>query len=512
MKIVHICLSGLYMDGWGYQDNMLAKYHQLAGHDVYVIANEYMYDHEGNYVKIDGKEYVQPEVDCNGVRVIRLPLKGNKVLTGPAQRVHYEGLYIQLTKIKPDVIFLHNPQILDVEDIVKYMKEQRVGAGTLEQTEEASSNANTNVSANASANDKDSANTNARVNNGVRLYVDSHSDYSNSGRNFLSKHILHGMLWRSKVQKLVPYTEKFYGVLPARVDFLLDRYHTPKEKTELLVMGMDDELARAAARPEVIKETRDKLGIKEDDFLIVTGGKIDHAKRQTLLLMDAVREINHPKLKLVVFGSVAEDMKEEFLDKCDSTTLLKDGQLPKLKRKSRETGKTVYDQNQVQTSGQINYIGWLNADDTYPYFAAADLVIFPGRHSVMWEQVAGQGIPMIVKYWEGTTHVDLGGNVKFLKEDSVDEIKMSISILILTSIKNQDNSHSLYFSQESNVQEANKGLDGTQCDEKTQGNQARQGLQTACEVTEEYKKMKQIAMEDRKKKFSYKEIARRCIE
>lgn len=33
------------------------------------------------------------------------------------------------------------------------------------------------------------------------------------------------------------------------------------------------------------------------------------------------------------------------------------------------------------------------------------------------------GIPMICKYWDGTTRVDLGGNVKFLYQDSTEEIK-----------------------------------------------------------------------------------------
>ena len=30
---------------------------------------------------------------------------------------------------------------------------------------------------------------------------------------------------------------------------------------------------------------------------------------------------------------------------------------------------------------------------------------------------------MVVKYWDGTTHIDLGGNVKYLYNDSVSEIK-----------------------------------------------------------------------------------------
>jgi len=397
MKIVHICLSGLYMDGWGYQDNLLAKYHVLDGHDVTVIANEYMYDHEGNYVKIDGDKYCQPDIDCNGVKVVRLSAAGDKAVTGPAQRVHYMGLYSALKKMNPDIIFLHNPQILDVEDICNYMME---------------------------------ANLDSSRDKLVRLYIDSHSDYSNSARNFLSKHILHGILWRSKVQKLVPYTTKFYGVLPARVDFLLERYQTPKDKTELLVMGMDDELAEKAKETSIMEETKKKLGIIDGEFVIITGGKIDHAKRQTFHLLDAIKNIDNPKLKLIVFGSVVEDMREDFDAK-------------------------------VAADDRISYLGWIGADDTYPYFAISDLVIFPGRHSVMWEQVAGQGLPMLVKYWEGTTHIDIGGNVKFLYEDSVAEIQSLIEALM--------------------------------------------------DKSDDYEMMKRIAISKASKAFSYKSIARKAI-
>lgn len=49
---------------------------------------------------------------------------------------------------------------------------------------------------------------------------------------------------------------------------------------------------------------------------------------------------------------------------------------------------------------------------------------------MFWEQVAGQGIPMIVKYWEGTTHIDFNGNVEFLYNNQVEEIADSITKLL----------------------------------------------------------------------------------
>lgn len=40
-------------------------------------------------------------------------------------------------------------------------------------------------------------------------------------------------------------------------------------------MGADDELVQKAAAPETRARIRSKYGIADDDFLIMTGGKID---------------------------------------------------------------------------------------------------------------------------------------------------------------------------------------------------------------------------------------------
>ena len=79
---------------------------------------------------------------------------------------------------------------------------------------------------------------------------------------------------------------------------------------------------------------------------------------------------------------------------------------------------------------KVQYIGWINANESYRYFAAADLAVFPGRHSVFWEQVTAQGIPMLCKKWDGTTHVDVGGNVRFLEEDSAALLQREIERLL----------------------------------------------------------------------------------
>ena len=306
------------------------------------------FDKNGNRAYIDkGLSYVNE----NGIKVTRLdnkkPIRVNRLFK------RYIGAYKAIENAAPDIIFIHGCQFMDIDQVIKYVKKHKA----------------------------------------VKVYVDNHADYSNSATNVLSKNILHKLFWKSCAHKIEPYVKKFYGVLPARVDFLVDLYKLPKEKCELLVMGVDDEKAEEAERPEVRSEIRGKYAIGEDDFLIITGGKIDMFKQQTLLLMDAVNRINDPKVKLIVFGSVVNELKEEVNKRC---------------------------------SDRVKYIGWVQSDESYKYFAAGDLAVFPGRHSVFWEQVAGQGIPMIVKHWEGTTHVDLGGNVKFLYDDSEAEIEQAL--------------------------------------------------------------------------------------
>lgn len=345
MKIVHLCLGCFFPDNYSYQENMLPKFHKQLGYEVEVIASLVTFDKDGKGTFLEKGSVYQNEYD---IKVTRLDYKKPVKVYRKLKR--YVGTYEVLKKANPDILFIHGCQFMDMDIVVKYVKER----------------------------------------SSIKVYVDNHADFSNSGTNWLSKNFLHKILWRHTAHNIEPYTTKFYGVLPARVDWLVNMYKLPKEKCELLVMGADDDKVKEASNPEIRNSIREKYRIAADDFVIMTGGKIDPWKTQTLLLMEAVAKINNPKVKLVVFGSVTPDLKEQVAARC--------------------------------VENKVLYIGWVQSSESYKYFASADLAVFPGRHSVFWEQVAGMGIPMVCKYWDGTTHVDEGGNVKFLRNDSVDEI------------------------------------------------------------------------------------------
>ncbi len=349
MKILHIYMSQ-YSDGWTYQENLLSKYHKMAHHEVTILTSLFCYEH-GKLVEDTKKDFI----DCNGCKVIRLEKKSNGLLK---KMPTYRDFYKSIEMIAPDIIFSHGCQYVDIKQIGRYIKK----------------------------------------NPRVTLYIDNHADFSNSATNFVSKVLLHKLIWRHYARMVESVTKKFWGVLPARVDFLIDIYKLPKEKCHLLVMGGDDELIEKAASENTRLEIRQKYNINPEDFLIVTGGKIDLAKVQTLHLMEAVKHMANSKIKLLVFGSIVPELKE----RADSLT---DG---------------VF----------VQQVGWISAEESYHYFSAADLVVFPGRHSVFWEQVAAQGIPMVVKEWEGTKHINVFGNAKFLKDDNVESIQNCISELV----------------------------------------------------------------------------------
>ncbi|MGH2101173.1 glycosyltransferase family 4 protein [Aerococcus urinaeequi] len=351
MKITHIALCGNVTDGLSYQDNLLPKYHHRLGYEVSMITSKFIWDTAGGIAIDDRSEYINEY----GIKTIRLENKSSLFIDKKFRR--YKDLIRTLEREEPDIIFIHGVQFLDIYKVVGYLK----------------------------------------TNKNVRVFVDNHADFSNSANNWISKNILHKQIWKRCAQYIEPYTTKFFGVLPARVDFLKEMYQLPEEKIELLVMGADDDQIKRTVERDSRSKIRNRYNIEQDTFLIVTGGKIDAAKRQILLLMESVKLLENKNIKLLVFGSVISELKKDVEN-------LSDGNI-------------------------IQYIGWISSEESYEYFSAADLVVFPGRHSVFWEQVAAQGVPMLLKWWEGTTHLDFGGNVQFLMEDSTQEIKNLIEEL-----------------------------------------------------------------------------------
>lgn len=353
MKIVHVSASAPYNDYWGYQDNLLPKYHKKMGHDVYIITTNTKHQ-AGKIVDVPCEEYCLND----GVHVIRKKHKKYplQVLNGLRSKL---DIYDKLVEIHPDFIFFHGLSSATIEDVIRYKKIDNFSCVVVQ---------------------------------------DNHLDY-NIGLKFstLKEKIIRAY-HRYENKKSISYVDKVYGVTPWRKTYAEDYFGIPAKKTDVLIMGADDEKIELNNKDIYRTALRKKYNISENEFLVVTGGKIDK-KKNIDLLMRACTEIKD--IKLLVFGNVLKEVENDF------DRLLKN-------------------------SNNIIYIGWIDADDVYKYFFAADLVFFPGQHSVLWEQACASKVPCVFEKWIGMDHVNNGGNSDFIYPVNVQAIKAKIDELKFT--------------------------------------------------------------------------------
>ena len=351
MKIVHLCLCSIINEDYAYQDNLLAKFHKKMGHDVTIIAPTYSkYDKNGKLIEEPAGRYIWE----NGVNVIRvkpiLPAKVNRHL------FLFHNIAPLLLSLQPDFIFVHCLLSLNYRSLLKIHEKMPK----------------------------------------VRFAFDNHTDYINSNHNLLSTYYKKYVLKPFVAKPLQSLSDFFYGVTPSRCQFLEEEFGINKYKVKLLVMGADDDNMQLESRDTIRHEVRTKYKIEDNDFLIVTGGKIDK-KKNIHTLLEAVKKINNQNAKVLFFGSISDDLKEYI------SSLI---------------------------SPNIIYLGWVKSDEVYKYFFAADLIVFPGLHSVLWEQALATQTPCAFSRLEGFEHVNYNNNCLFFESANLEEYKVKIQKLI----------------------------------------------------------------------------------
>lgn len=349
MKILHICLANFYIDNFSYQENILPRMHKKLGYEVQILASTETFIDKSKIGYIYPKKYINED----GILVDRVAYSP----WFPRKLVHklriYPNVYSKLEEFLPDTIFIHGTQFLSILSAAKYAKKHPQ----------------------------------------VKIYADGHADYINSARCFISKQFLYKIIYRYCARKILPYTKKFYGTLPARNDFIHEMYGVPKEKIQLLPMGADDDKISEVKSNGSKDRIRKLLGLSDEDFLIVTGGKYNLWKKDVLNLLDAVASCER-NVHLLFFGSIAEDLKEEFDKKVKND--------------------------------RIHFVGWANELQSYEYLNASDLAVYPCFHSTLWEQSVGLGIPCIFHKLDGFTHIDMGNNCILLENCGIDELVTAI--------------------------------------------------------------------------------------
>lgn len=277
MKIVHVCITGIWGEQYAYQENLLPHFHRLMGHEVAIIAATYSKYTNG----APEEEPVGESVLKDGTKLIRLASAvSNYKINGHLHLV--KGLKESILHEKPNLLFVHDLACFNFSCLVSVKKHLP----------------------------------------NVKIVFDNHADLVNSLHSPITK-FLHKVLYRYFLApKLLKVAEVFYGVTPSRCEFLHDIYGIPKCKIKLLVMGADDEKMDIANKEKLRVEVRNRFNIEESDFLIVTGGKIDK-KKNIHLLANAVNNVSAKNVKLLVFGKISPDLEMVFeQEKSDRVQLI----------------------------------------------------------------------------------------------------------------------------------------------------------------------------------------------
>lgn len=230
----------------------------------------------------------------------------------------------------------------------------------------------------------------------VQIIAELNSTFENSGNNFPSK-LLHRFFYGPLIKESLGYIDHlFFGSESA---YLFSKYYYKIDVyMDLLTLGVDDVAildVKSMKKNSVLR----KFNLFNDENIVLTGGKIDKNKR-IIDLICAFKTIQNNNSRLVIFGSVSPDTKNEFYE------LIKD-------------------------VDNIIYMGWLVPNDIYELMHVASLAVFPGAKSALWESAVAFGVPLIASRWLGMNYIDFGGNIEYLSENwSSTELQKVLSDLL----------------------------------------------------------------------------------
>jgi len=255
MKIVHV--TGYFVKGMAYQENLLPLGQAMLGHDVVVVTG--IKDPDFGFNR-DTRVHPSGRGMLDGVMVSRIPQWFDFGNRGPVLR----GLYAELRSLNPDILFIHDvgPSLF-VGLFYKWRRPQ------------------------------------------VRLHFDCHSDHKNARQSLLGP-AYHG-LFKRIFRVFGARFEKIFAVAPETVRFINEIYGVPSQRITLLPLPGDATLLAEAGqiRPSV----RRMYGLADEDKVLVHTGKLPGDKL-TAKVLDAFCSLKGDQFRLFIAGHVDADFRQ----------------------------------------------------------------------------------------------------------------------------------------------------------------------------------------------------------
>ena len=297
-KVAVICYS--YSDGFAYMEQKLAKAFVDLGMKVLVICSTANRVDSKNVVRVKKGEY-----ESEGYSVCRLPFIMGGHLPNHRMPIILKGMYTRLVAFEPDIIYHMSCSAINLLSVRKYMKKHPETA----------------------------------------LFVDNHAALSNSANNYLSKVILHKVIYKTIAQRVDKYVKKYFYIGPEEKEFLEGFYHLSKEKCYFFSLG--DFVPEDALYLKERNHFRNSENLTDSQIVITYSGKFTQRKKTIEILqfmVNLLREDNNIHFYLI--GSVEDDTIAEQFNKLVN-----------------------------QSTPNFTYLGWKSSEDLKRILCGTDIYI-----------------------------------------------------------------------------------------------------------------------------------------
>jgi Glycosyl transferases group 1 len=344
MRIMHICLASAYTEGLTYQDNIIPDCNRLDDHDVLVVSGCEKFVN----AQITPCE-PEDRILANGIRLVRLPFKKivNCYLSSKLRNT--PELMALIKEFKPHSILYHGVIGWELRTLGRYKK----------------------------------------IDPNVLIFIDSHEDFHNSGRTWISRNVQHKLITRLLLTQTLKVVEKILYVSTEARDFLEKMLRIPDNKLEFFPLGglVIDENEKRDRR----KRARMRLGFKETDLVLLHTGKLDPLKRTTVLLQ-AMSQTTAKDINLLLAGDIPATQSDVLVPL-------------------------------IEQDKRVRFLGWQNQEQLTDLMSAADVYIQPGSQSATLQVAICCGMPIMVFPYK--SHLSYVAENGFFVE-SVEDIRSAI--------------------------------------------------------------------------------------
>lgn len=347
MKILIWTTGNEFTPSMLYKENYLIRAAIKSGDEVIVFANEYTY--------IGGKSAMAPATEkVAGYKLKRFPYQSfvHPALTSRIRKIN--GIEDEIIAEKPDLIFINCSQIYNIKNLRKIKSALP----------------------------------------DVKIVLDFSTKYLNSARNWLSKNILHRIVYRRWIQNALPYVDRVFYISAESKDFAHEMYGIPYDMMEH--NNLPGETIRPEIKKRYKKEIFQHLKLATDNTLILYSGKIYPDKKVDNLVRAFTRN-NDPDLRLLIIGVYTDESQRQIIEPL------------------------------VASDNRIKFMGFVSGEELTKYVCAADLYIQPGSISQTCQTAVCCGTPLAFN--DIPTHREIyNGNGFFVEsEEDIRQVLEKIS-------------------------------------------------------------------------------------